>query len=268
MVQLGGMIEGQEGGEGWMRSLRGVGGVGSEGSKGRGREDIPDYATLYRMAQAEVARGGGKAEEETKEGEGGDTSPGRPSPLRARAPPPARFAEWRLRWWEARYRSVECSHAELQRHAERINGTHARGWRRVEEGGLGLGVRQGGEVWWMGSPMGPGMWVAGMVGSDGVWRLEGEMEREEGQGAMVRWTERLEMRVVEGGWDRGEEEEGEEEWGEAGEEWVRWEGERELVRVRRRYAGWNEDDVEVVMRWQWDVRWEMRSEVTPPHSPS
>ena len=234
MTGLGELLEGL-GPERWLEALA---------ASAQHRADVPDYSVLYRMAREELARteaGKDGVEEEKEAGEGGEEVEGEGEPgVTAAAVLPrleGAFREWALASCESRYRSVDCSHAELQSHAERIHVAHPPAW----TGGEGGVVWQVGEVWGMGSQLGGGMGVWGMVGEDGVMRLEGGMEREEGAAGRVKWSEEWRMRRVGGGEEEG---------------W-RWEGERWVVRVRRRYAGWSEDDVQVVVRWHWDVRWHM-----------
>ena len=229
MTRLGAQLE--ELAEGWLEALA---------ASAQARDDIPDYTVLYRMAQAEVERSSAGKGGEEKEGEG----EGEPGTVGGAGRVEAAFREWELVGCESRYRSVDCSHSELQEHAERIHGGVEGGWVGGGGGEGGL-VDQAGEVWTMASGLGSGWRVQGLVGLDGVMRLEGAWEREEGAAGKVKWTEVWEMRRVGGG---------EEEEGEGG----RWEGERWVVRVRRRYAGRDEDDVEVVVRWHWDVRWQLQ----------
>ena len=204
------------------------------------REDVPDLTILYRLAREELERTAAlkeKGAEEEKEQPDAD-----PGTVRSEgptfAPPPLAFVERPLSSCDFRHSTVECSHPELSEHAERIHTAHPPAWTAAS---TAPALRQMGAVWAMTSPLAPGLRVAGLIGSDGAMRLAGWGQRDEGVGGRVRWSEEYEMRRV-GGEDEG-----------------KWEGRRLVVRVRRRYAGWSEEDVEVVVKWQWDVHWQLLS---------
>ena len=272
MLQLGEMIESEQG-QGWLRVFH---------ESAKHRQDVPDYSTLFLMAGEQREAQAGKRrrrssrhtedgwgrqrkeqpEEEEKQPEGQhalseeEEVAAPPRPLSPSSPLPSSrlsYREWRLTSCESRYRSVECSHPELQQQAERIYSTSATAASASSSppaytaSSLTMAsvlVQSGCVLLLVSSPLAPALCVVGLRGHDGLLRLTGWAEKDEGEGGLVTWREEYSLREEE----------------QKDDTTLQWEGTRVVRRVRRKYAGEAvEHGQQVSVIWRWDVRMQLQA---------
>lgn len=229
------------------------------------RRDIVDYQVVRELARDELSRRKRVREQPTKSKHADDehkephtlpaavtaaTSshslfPELPEP--SIAPPTSLSA---CRWSEhvvlschTLYTSVRCSHPHLQQQAERIHPPATSYTPCPLLPSPVVRLTRLGCVVSLCSPLSPQLPCYGLVGEDGWMRLAGWREAEEGAGGTVQWREEWRLAETEGGQGR-------------------WEGERMVERVRRKYGSAVDEGEEqqVRVRWMWKVRLHLQME--------
>ena len=230
------------------------------------RRDIVDYQVVVELARDEMerrrrVRGQSKrkdTDDEHKEQQSSTAASATSSSLFSPLPEPSIapptslsacvWSEHILLACDSLYCHVRCSHPHLQEQAERIHQPASSYTPCPVLPSSAIRLTRLGYVVSLHSPLSPQLHCFGLVCEDGWMRLAGWREAEEGPGGTVRWREEWRLAEV----VSSEEERDSDKVGVG-----RWEGERMVERLRRKYAI-DVDEEQVRVRWTWKVRLQLQ----------
>ena len=236
------------------------------------RRDIVDYQVVMELARDEMDRRQRAKQRSTRKDTDDEHKEQQPatsaaaitstslfSPLSDSSTAPATslsscaWSEHLLLACDSLYCHVRCSHPHLQQQAERIHQPASSYTLCPILPSSAIRLTRMGCVVSLCSPLSPQLHCFGLVCNDGWMRMAGWREAEEGPGGTVRWREEWRLAEVA--------ETGEDEEGHGGVGVGRWEGERMVERLRRKYASDVEEE-QVRMRWTWKVRVQLQMELS------